>query len=145
MWVSRRGELTNRKIQAQRLMEPQMPLRASRVVKWWLVAASMAAVNTACMLVVCTRREARTTRTVENNHWSSNSSALQTRLGKLVRLVQPQPLGMTHSAGKGTRARADLQCPGGDWLRNSGPAEAQIGWDGKFEGVHKWSRQRSNC
>jgi hypothetical protein len=37
-------------------MEPQMPLRASRVVKWWLVAASMAAVNTACMLVVFTRR-----------------------------------------------------------------------------------------
>lgn len=57
-------KLTNRKIQAQRLMEPQMPLRASRVVKWWLEAASMAAVNTACMLCVCLG--ARTTRTVEN-------------------------------------------------------------------------------
>jgi hypothetical protein len=61
MWVSRRGELTNRKIQAQRLMEPQMPLRASRVVRWWLAAASMAAVNTACMLVVFAGR-ARTTK-----------------------------------------------------------------------------------
>jgi hypothetical protein len=44
--------LTNKKIQAQRLMEPQIPLRASRVVRGWAAAVAMAAVNMESMLCV---------------------------------------------------------------------------------------------
>ena len=55
LWVYGHGRLTNRKIQAQRLIEPQMPLSASRVVKGWLAAAATASVNMVSMLCVFTR------------------------------------------------------------------------------------------
>lgn len=71
--------LTNKNIQAQRLIEPQIPLRASRVVKWWAAAFAAAEVNMACMFVVFTGSP-RTTRTVENN---SRFSAVQREAWKI--------------------------------------------------------------
>lgn len=59
----RYSKLTNRNIQAQRLIEPHIPLRASRVVKGWFVAVAMADVNMSCMLMVFSLGK----RTVENN------------------------------------------------------------------------------
>lgn len=71
--------LTNRKIQAQRLMEPQMPLRASRVVRWWLAAAARADCNMVFRVVV-TAQSPRTTRT---ELWRTEVLC-SARLGKLV-------------------------------------------------------------
>lgn len=75
--------LTNRNIQAQRLIEPQIPLNASRVVKWW-AAVAIAEVDIVRVAGVYSRSSYD-----ENCGERLEVLTLCARLGKLV---EPQPL-----------------------------------------------------